>query len=121
MAMYSLRTFRIYTEFDTSTLVVCYTYLYAFMCYISMFNIGLLYCNSGVCSGACSSLLHVGHHASGSGGARVVIMAASVVLGAVRSTLGGHIPRYVRVGVWVVTALYICCIPPREFAGVGGT
>jgi hypothetical protein len=36
MAMYSLRTFYIYTKFSISTLVVCYTLSYAFMCYTSM-------------------------------------------------------------------------------------
>jgi hypothetical protein len=88
MAMYSLRAFRIYTEFGISTLVVCYTLSYAFMCYTSMFSIGLLYSNGGVCSRACSSLKPVGHHGLSVGGARVVIMATSVVLGAVGSTSG---------------------------------
>jgi hypothetical protein len=61
------------------------------------------------------------HHASGAGGARVVIMAASVVLRAVGSTSGGHIPQSVGVGVQVVIALCILCSPPCEFMGVGGT
>jgi hypothetical protein len=61
------------------------------------------------------------HHGSGAGGARVVIMAASVVLRAVGSTSGGRIPQSVGVGVQVVIAPYILCIPPCEFMGVGGT
>jgi hypothetical protein len=112
MAMYSFHIFHIYAEFGTSTLVVCHTFIYSFMCYTSMISIGLLYCNGGVCSRACSSLNPVGLHGSGFGGARLEIMVASMVLGAIRSTSDGRIPRYVRVGVRVVTAPYFPCIRP---------
>jgi hypothetical protein len=43
------------------------------------------------------------------------------VLRAVGSTSGGRIPQSVGVGVQVVIAPYILCIPPCEFMGVGGT
>jgi hypothetical protein len=112
MAMYSIHIFRIYIEFGIPTLVVCCTFIYDFMCYTSLFSIGFLYCNGGVCSRACSNLKPVGHHGSDSGGDRVEIMVASVVLDAIRSTSGGRIPRYVGVRVWVVIAPYIPCIPP---------
>ena len=81
MALYSTHIIRIYTEFGISTiLIVCYTMLYAFVNYTSMFSIGLPYCNGGVCLRGCSSLKPVGHHGLGAGGARVVITAVSVVL-----------------------------------------
>jgi hypothetical protein len=117
MALYSIRIFRIYTELGISTvLIVCYTLLYTFMCYTGMFSIGLVYCNGGVCLRACSSSMPMGHHGSGSGGAIVVVITVvGMVLMCRRIRNRGHIPRYVGVGVRVVTAPYIPRIPPHEF------